>query len=331
MNTIRKIQKDIRTRLPEIVKAVNASLKGGNALGKLKPTLERLGRGGKLPHWYAGLKRRGTLPNLDGKSLGSVLEMVFVSVLECKFYHKSPLVPFHINPARGIDIPDLKLGVKSPSENYNTSEPFFSAYERLLGNEHDAVILITDYQSRKKSPPLRIQIIKQAYLAGSQIADKKLCAIAKKHRTRLAPDNVPELKKIIRFLAYVNQMDWEAKAILKLLAGKMDNDAVDKEIGKLIVKFEKTNEKKAKEDKTLISQDYLDCLESIRAVSPRWIGVVNAADSWATKTQKDAGRYPNDSEWERFLRGPLDGVIGMSLALQWRYNFGPLFREKKSL
>jgi len=24
-------------------------------------------------------------------------------------------------------------------------------------------------------------------------------------------------------------------------------------------------------------------------------------------------------------RGPLDGKIGMSLALQWRYNFGPLF------
>jgi hypothetical protein len=211
----------------------------------------------------------------------------------------------------------------------NTSEPFFSAYERLLGNEHDAVILITDYQSRKKSPPLRIQIIKNAYLTGSQIADKNLCSVAKKHRARLIPDNVAELKKIIRFLAYVNQRDVEAKAILKLLAGRMDDDAIDKAVGKLAGKFEKTNEKKAKEDKVLIPQDYLDCLASIRAVSPRWIGVVNAADSWVTKTQEDAGRNPNKNEWERFLRSPLDGVIGMSLALQWRYNFGPLFREKR--
>jgi hypothetical protein len=123
MNTIRRIQKDIRARLGDIVEAVNASLRGGCALGELESTLARLGRGGNLPHWYARLKRKGTLPNLDGKSLGSVLEMVFVSVLECRFYHKSPLVPFHINPARGIDIPDLKLGVKSPSENYNPGFP----------------------------------------------------------------------------------------------------------------------------------------------------------------------------------------------------------------
>ena len=227
MNTVREVKDDIRTRLGDIVTAVNQGLAGGKALAELKPTVERLGRGGNLPHWYATLEKDGTLPNLDGKSLGSVLEMVFVAVLERKFYYDTPMVPLQINPARGIDIPALQLGVKSPSENYCTSEPFFSAYERLLGNEHDAVILLTDYQSKKKNPPLRIQIIKHAYLKGSQIADKNLCAIAKAHRESLLRDNISELKKIVRFLVYINQSDWEAKALLSLLSGPLDDAALD--------------------------------------------------------------------------------------------------------
>ncbi|MDA0738203.1 MAG: hypothetical protein O2999_04300 [Nitrospirae bacterium] len=329
MNTAKEVRDDIRDKLSNIVSVVNAALKGKKALIELKPTVERLGRRGKLPHWYETLERDGTLPNLDGKSLGSVLEMVFVAALECKFYYKSPLIPFRVNPARGIDIPDLQLGVKSPSENYCTSEPFFSAYERLLGNEHDAVILLTDYQSRKKSPPLRIQIIKQSYLTGSQIADMNLCVIAKIYRKRLRENNISELKKIVRFLAYINQSDWEAKSLLNLLSGKTDDAFIEKSIDKLAVAFEKTNAKREKEGKELISQSSLDRLQAILGLSPRWMGIVNAADTWVIETQKDAGRYPNDSEWERFLRSPLDGLIGMSLALQWRYNFGPLFRERK--
>lgn len=329
MNTAREVRDDIRDNLNNIIAVVNAALKGKEALTELKPTVERLGRGGKLPHWYETLERDGTLPNLDGKSLGSVLEMVFVAALECKFYDKSPLVPFRINPARGIDIPDLQLGVKSPSENYCTSEPYFSAYERLLGNEHDAVILLTDYQSRKKSPPLRIQIIKQSYLTGSQIADKNLCLIAKKYRECLQENNISELKKIVRFLAYINQSDWGAKAILKLLSGKKDDDSIEKGIEKLAAGFEKTNVKREKEGKELFPYSSLEHLKTILGLSPRWMGVVNAADNWVIETQKDAGRYPNDSEWERFLRSPLDGLIGMSLALQWRYNFGPLFRGEE--
>ena len=240
MRTPKEIRDDIRKRLPDIVATVNAALKGGKAIKELEPTLERLGRGGRIPHWYAILRRAGTLPNLDGKSLGSVLEMVFVAVLECKFYSNTPVVPLRINPARGVDIPALQLGVKSPSENFCTSEPFFSAYERLLGNDHDAVILLTDYQSRKKSPPLRIQLIKHCYLKASQIADKNLCAIAKRYRASLLPDNTAELKKIVRFLAYINQSDWEAKAILRLLSGKTDDASVEKEVAKLVAAFEET-------------------------------------------------------------------------------------------
>ena len=67
-------------------------------------------------------------------------------------------------------------------------------------------------------------------------------------------------------------------------------------------------------------------IEDILQVSPHILGVINAADNWVIEIHKDFGRYPNDNEWERFMRSPLDGQIGMSYALQWRYNFGRIFR-----
>ena len=329
MNTVKEVRDDIKTKLNEIVKAANAALNGGEPLKELAPTLERLGRGAKLPHWYSTLVADGTLPNLDGKSLGSVLEMVFVADLEKKFYYDSPMVPLRINPARGIDIPSLQLGIKSPSENYCTSEPFFSAYERILGNDHDAVILLTDYQTRKKSPPLRIQIINQRYLSGSQIADKNLCALAKKWKG-LLNEKVPELKKIVRFLSYVNQSDWEAKAILKLLAGAPDDKSIEACIGRLENDFAKANKARTKKGDDPIPEEALANIKGICSTSPRQAGLINAADNWVIETHKDFGRYPNDNEWNRFMSGMLDGVIGMSFALQWRYNFGPIFKQKKT-
>jgi hypothetical protein len=253
--------------------------------------------------------------------------MVFVAVIEKQFLYTSPLVPLRINPARGIDIPSLELGVKSPSENYCTSEPFFSAYERLIGNEHDAVILLTDYQQRKQNPPLQIQIIKQAYLEGSQIADKNLCAIAKNHRERLLHSHPTELKKIVRFLAFINQSDWEAKALIKLLQTDSSDEKISKQVEKLAEEHSKANLKREREGKEIFPEQSRLNVLGVLDIKPYWMGLVNTVDNWVVEAQKDAGRYPNDSEWERFLKSPLNGCIGMSLALQWRYNFGPLFNE----
>jgi hypothetical protein len=108
--------------------------------------------------------------------------MIFVSVLETSVFTDLGLPPMRINPARGVDIPDLDLGVKSPSKNYDTSEPFFSAYERLIGSDYDAVVMLTDYQEAKKYPPLRLQITEWRCLTKTQIADEGLCRLAKKHR-----------------------------------------------------------------------------------------------------------------------------------------------------
>src|SRR5262245_25160443 len=115
----------VRDQLTDIVAAINNALKGKD-LDSLEGVLARLGRGGVLPHWFAELKKSGVLPNLDGKTIGSVVEMLFVAVLETRFISKELAgAKLRVNPARGVDLPDLDLGVKSPSENFCTSEPFY--------------------------------------------------------------------------------------------------------------------------------------------------------------------------------------------------------------
>ena len=324
MSSKEELRQLLRERLEPTILAVNKALVGEN-LGALETTLTRVGRGGKLPHWFDQLKTQKSLPNLDGKTIGSIVEMILLAVLETQTLADCNLPPFRINPARGVDFPDLDLGVKSPSENFCTSEPFFSAYERLLGNEHDALVLITDYQEKKKSPPLRLKIAKFRYLFGTQIADRKLCAIAKKHREWLLKENESWMKRVFKFLAFVNQSDWRAKTILRMIE-VLDDDA---SIGALLKRsesdFARVNGLRTKKGLAPLPDAECDAVKQAGKITPLKNGVIDAAENWVTDAQKDLGRNPNDNEWERLLKSPLDGMIGMSLALQWRYNFGPLF------
>jgi hypothetical protein len=91
--------------------------------------------------------------------------------------------------------------------------------------------------------------------------------------------------------------------------------------------FERQNQKRIKDDFEPIPESELDAIISIMDVKPMHLGVITAADDWVAEIHKDFGRLPNDNEWERLKTSPLDGKIGMSFALQWRYNFGLLFRN----
>ncbi len=319
-----ELRHHVKSHLVEIVAAVNAGLRGKN-LDRLEPTLTRIASGGKLPHWYARLKVEQTLPNLDGKTIGSVIEMLLVAVLESNTFVGMSAPPLHIAPAKGVDLPDLDLGIKSPSENYCTSEPFFSAYERLLGNEHDCLVLLTDYQTAKNNPPLRLQITKFQYLRGSEIADEVLCRIAKLHRAWLLDQNQAWATKMFRFLAYVNQGDWRARQLLKIVRNMQDENAVEKCIAEIPKKFELDNVRLAKKNSLPISEDDLQAILSIRRIRPSVAAIIDAADNWVVESQRDIGRFPNENELQRLLKGPLDGKIGMSFALQWRYNFKKTF------
>ena len=314
----------VRGQLTEIVGGVNSALRGENLAG-LEGVLNRTGRGGILPHWCARLQQDGTLPNLDGKTIGSVIEMLLVAILETTTFRGLGVPPLRVNPARGVDLPDLDLGVKSPSENYCTSEPFFSAYQRLLGSEHDMVVLLTDYQTAKKKPPLRLQIIAWRYLTANQVADENLCRIARTNREWLVADSEARAKKVFRFLAFVNQSDWLGKQLLRLIEVLRNEDGIRAVLADAMPDFEKKNHKFAQSGMPLIPEDSLESLREILAIAPLHIGVIDAADDWVIQTQKEAGRAPSDNEWHRLLAGPLDGLIGMSFALQWRYNFARLF------
>lgn len=200
----------IRCNLPLVQAKLNELLTGKH-LVEIESIMKRFGRNGKVPEWFELLQLEHRLPNLDGKTVGSVIEKLLVCVLE-KYVLNSE-IQLSINPARGVDIPELGLGVKSPSTNFDTSEPYFSAYERLLGNEYDAIILLTNYQEAKKVNPFMLQILQIKYLNGSEIADINLCKLAMTLRSKYG--DTQELQKAIRFLSYVNHSDWEANWILR--------------------------------------------------------------------------------------------------------------------
>ena len=315
----------VKANLPSIVDSLNAALKG-TQLGKLEAIIKRLGRDGKLPHWYKKLKSDGHLPNLDGKTIGSVLEMLLVAVLEHGVLQQHEVGSLRINPARGVDLPDLDLGVKSPSENNSTSEPFFSAYERLYGNDHDCLVLLTDYQIKKTTPPLKLQVIKYRYLTASEMADMRLCAIAKQHLNWLLENGEGEAKRLIKFLANINQSDWRAKRLLKLADGlRQDDGWFHAQITRMRAEFNTENKKRTQADREPIPDSDIAAIEAVLQVSPRYIGVLGQLDNWINEALKETARGPNENEWQRIIHGNLDGKIGMSFALQWRYNFGNVF------
>lgn len=319
-----KYREVICAKLETIRNKVNALL-SGRELDAVKPILARMNRGGVLPDWFDKLETTCTLPNLDGKTIGSVVEKLLASVLE-KYVLESKVV-LHINPAKGVDMPELELGIKSPSENFCTSEPYFSAYERLVGNENDALILLTDYQSSKRSASqsngLKLQIKDLKYLKGSEIADRHLCETAEALKRRFA-DNEDMLRRAIHFLAYINQSDWEAAKLLELIQNAVIGSAkLESECRRIEADFTKKNRKNLNKSQDPIPNE---CLDRIKNACVGECNVILQAEGWVSRTLNENWHSPSKAVWNRILTQRLEGKIGMSFALQWRYNFGPIFR-----
>lgn len=318
----------LSANLREIKTRINAALSGSD-LQIISPILKRIDSTGNLPSWFSQLSSTHTLPNLDGKTIGSVIEKILVCVLE-KYIFKSS-IELNINPAKGVDIPELELGIKSPSENFCTSEPYFSAYERLIGNEYDAIILLTDYQSSKKrtrqNAGLKLQIKDLKYLKGSEIADCHLCSLAESLKQILLKERNDEcmLKRAIHFLAYVNQSDWEASCIIDMLREIVVRGGDKTAFGrKLRADFTRRNAKYEREGKSLLPETSLIRLEKALQSTD---SIVLAAENWVTRNLNENWHSPSATVWNRIVSKPLEGKIGMSFALQWRYNFGPIFKN----
>ena len=286
----------LQKRLEETMTELNHALQGLN-LERLEPVLLHVGRDQTLPHWYQQLYDEQTFPNLDGKTVGSIIEMLFVAVLETVTFRDVEIPQLRLNPARGVDLPDLDLGIKAPSQNYDTSEPFLSAYERLLGSEYDALILLTDYQKRKLHPPLRLQVIQWHYFLNTELADFALTAIARKQRDWLLTQSEAWTQKIFRFLAYINQSDWRAKHLLRIIDAMQEADRIQRLVLEAEIDFRKKNDQRARKDKDAIPEHEIESLLSIAEVQPVTLGIVDAADNWVVENYKDFARLPNENEW----------------------------------
>lgn len=311
----------VRQNLDRIVSRVNRYLEGRD-LGSIEPILTRLGRNAKLPYWYPNLLKNGTLPNLDGKTVGSIIEMLFVAEIEKNVLRGKLATTLTINPAKGVDVPDLDLGIKSPSENWCTSEPFSNAYERLLGTEYDVLAVITNYQDAKRKPPLKIQLIRHHYFEGHEVADKGLCRRAKKIRQHVLEFGDAPARKVFKFLAFAVQSEWLCKVLLELITSLDNPETLPAILDKALPKFDRDT-RKARVPLPLEEKTFL---ESLRKRRPLDRAVIEAADDWLVGRWQEAARLPNDNEWGRLQRSPLDGQLGVSFALQWRYNFGVFFR-----
>jgi hypothetical protein len=320
-----QLRREFQNKLDPTIKRLNQVLRG-EGITKIEHVLTRIGRGGKLPHWYADLRDKHTLPNLDGKTIGSVIEMLLLGVLET-FTFAANKLKLRVNPARGTDLPDLDLGVKSPSTNYCTSEPFFSAYERLIGSKHDAVILLTDYQEKKDRPPLKLQITKWRYLEKTQIADEALCKIGLKNREYLLREKEVWAQKMFRFLAFINQSDWRAKQLLRVTDVLTTPDKIPALVKNAATDFTMQNKVFVTMNRTIIPDTDLETLQQILKTQPVQLGVIDALDTWVHENLQEAGRMPSTDEWKSLKEGPLNGKIGMSFALQWRFNFGRIFGD----
>ena len=321
----------VRANVERIKDLMNSALRGGQNARRYEDVLSRLGRGGRLPHWYGALREHGTLPNLDGKTIGSIVEMLLVAVVETDLLIGRERLELRINPARGVDLPDLDLGVKSPSTNWCTSEPFFSAYERLFGSDYDAVVLLTNYQEAKSRPPLRLQVLSVGYLVASEIADYTLCSITRRFkdemRNVIGEDFEFRFGQLCNFLAFVNQSDWRAKHLLSIVSKISCETEVLKAIGNARRDFENKNRIADRTGKSSIPDGELNALESINNATPVYVGVLDATARWLMEVIRDASRAPSRVEMCKLIDSPLNGRIGMSFALQWRFNFQRVFPQ----
>ena len=65
------LRQQLLRSLEETLEALNLALRGEN-IEQIKPVIQRVSSG-KIPNWYSHLVETKALPNLDGKTVGSVI------------------------------------------------------------------------------------------------------------------------------------------------------------------------------------------------------------------------------------------------------------------
>jgi hypothetical protein len=162
-----------RKEIPAIVEQVNHYLRGERheQLASVIPPSSAFGR-----EWLACLRSTKLPPRTDGKSLGTCIEKLLKAELSRKLN-----VTLTGSAAAGVDIPELSLNTKATSDKQpQSSEPFDSPYERVLGGKYDILVCVYNgTEFLKSSLTTSIQINAAMYYERTQVADMELCTTAR--------------------------------------------------------------------------------------------------------------------------------------------------------
>jgi len=196
-----------RKLIPELVEQVNFYLRG-----QRHEQLETARIAGE--DWLRCLRETKLPAKTDGKSLGTCIEKLLKAEISRRLG-----IELTGSAAAGVDVPELSLNTKATSDKQpQSSEPFDSPYERVLGAKYDILACIyngIEFFGAQRNMPLRITAA--MYYERSQVADQVLCESARLLRDLYNSKVVDERlgKRALRAIVYAKKSSAGYKALDK--------------------------------------------------------------------------------------------------------------------
>lgn len=241
----------------------------------------------------------------DGKSIGTFIEKLLTVLLSieqgCVFTGCA---------ARGVDLPELNLGIKATSNRQpQSSEAFKNAYERILGIDNALLVFIYNGIEFASGAEENLRCIQYYLLSETNVADKGLCAFARDARDLYLGKMIdePKLKSVLRLLVVSDKSKKEFLDMSRIVH-EMAAIFTGKTNG---VKFRHLDAKTDDVKGYLANPEIQAKLATaVKAYQAQFLSFPFANDGIIT-----------DGQLKAFLAHPLDGKISVSFALQWRFQF----------
>ncbi|MEL3905745.1 MAG: restriction endonuclease [Treponema sp.] len=137
---------------------------------KIKLTLEKLQEEAKI---FSELESAYDEPSIygstDGKAVGTYLEHKFKNFLSQKYAFDSG------NAARGIDLPELEVDIKTTSIiQPQSSCPFKSARQKIFGLGYNLLVFVYKKQDNQQTKTSRLYILHTIFVSKNRTADYQL-------------------------------------------------------------------------------------------------------------------------------------------------------------
>ncbi len=241
----------------------------------------------------------------DGKSIGTFIEKLLTILLSIE---KGCV--FTGSAAKGVDLPELNLGIKATSDRQpQSSEAFKNAYERIFGIDNALLVFIYNGTAYANDVEENLRCIQHYLLSETNVADKGLCAFARDARELYGGNIIGDdlLKSVLRLLVVSDKSNREflgmsriVREMASILSGRTEG-----------VEFRYLDAKAADTRRYLTGTKVQKALvDAVRAYQAHFPSFPFANDGLIS-----------DEQFVLFLEHPLDGKISISFALQWRFQF----------